>query len=124
MKTKILFGALLLGVALCSRAFSDSCCAPACCAKPACCEKACGCENGCGCGSGCCGNGHVCEWLKAVFTIKCKTCILCQNPPAPETPAEPAKTDAAPATAPATAPAPAPKTNTAPLPAAPAPVAK
>ena len=29
MRTKILFGALLLSVALCSRGFSGECCAPA-----------------------------------------------------------------------------------------------
>ena len=51
MRTKIVFGALLLSVALCSRGFSgdcNGCCPePACCAKPACCEKACGCEKAC-----------------------------------------------------------------------------
>src|SRR5271166_1619241 len=109
MKTKVLFGGLLLCVAICSRVFSGDCCAQCC--APASCAKACGCESGCG--SGCCCQGHVAEWLKAVFTVKCKTCILCQNPPAPEAPAAAPKTDAAPA------PAAAPKTDTAPLPAAP-----
>ena len=83
MRSKILFGAMLLSVALSSRAFCGDCCVPASPAKPACCEKACGCQAGCGCDSGC-AKGHFAEWLEAVFTIKCKTCILCQNPPAPE----------------------------------------
>ena len=50
MRTKILFGVLLLSVALCSRGFSGECCAPAqrlAARKPACCEKACGCEKTC-----------------------------------------------------------------------------
>ena len=45
MRTKILFGALLLSVALCSRGFSQCCAGTGLCAKPACCEKACGCER-------------------------------------------------------------------------------
>ncbi len=48
---------------------------------------------------------HLREWAKAVFTVQCKTCIFCKNPPAPEpaaadapkeTPNEAPKTDAAP----------------------------
>ena len=85
MRTKIVFGALLLSVALCSPGFSGECCAtggccpePACCAKPACCEKACGCEAGCG--SRCCERATP---LKDLFAglkdlCACHRCGACE----------------------------------------------
>ena len=43
-----------------------------------------------------CRKGHFREWLRAVFTVQCKTC---KDPPAPEPAAKDAPTtDAAPAT--------------------------
>ena len=75
--------AMCLSVALCTQAFSG---------EPQ---------------SGSCRKGHFREWLKAVTTIQCKTCIFCKNPPAPEpAPTEPPKD--------------APKTDAAPTPQAPA----
>ena len=74
MRTKMFLAAICLSVALCTQAFSDD--APK------------------------CRKGHFREWLKAVTTVQCKTCIFCKNPPAPEpapeAPKEAPKTDAAP----------------------------
>ena len=48
-----------------------------------------------------CHTGPFRGWLKAVFTVQCKTSIFCQNPPASEPapkdePKDAPKTDAAP----------------------------
>ena len=75
MRTKILFGALLLSVALCSRGFSGDCCAPCrtCMLRePACCEKACGCDKGC-CERPC---RDLFHGLKDLFA--CKHCCACE----------------------------------------------
>ncbi len=85
MRIKMLLAATCLSIALCTQAFSD--------------------DNGSG---SCCRKGHVRGWLKAVFTVQCKTCIFCPNPPAPAAAPEPAPKDA-------------PKTDAAPPPATPAP---
>ena len=75
MRTKVFLAAMCLSVALCTPAFSGDSCSPQ---------------------SGRCRNGHVREWLKAVVTVQCKTCIFCQNPPAPEpAPKDAPKTDCA-----------------------------
>ena len=75
--------AMCLSVALCTQAFSDE---PQSSRLP---------------------KGHFREWLKAVTTVQCKTCIFRKNPPAPEpapdAPKEAPKTDAAPAAPPAPA---------------------
>ena len=81
MRTKIFLAAMCVSLALCTQAFSED--APK------------------------CRGGHFREWVKAVFTVQCKTCIFSQNPPAPE----PAPTEA---------PKDAPKTDAAPSPPAPA----
>jgi hypothetical protein len=79
MKAKLVLAAMLVSLALCTPAFSAD-------------------SN--------CRGGHVREWLKAVSTVQCKTCILCQNPPAEELakdetkkeePKDTPKADAAPA---------------------------
>jgi hypothetical protein len=77
MRTKMFLAAMCLSVALCTQAFSGE-------------PQSSGCRK-----------GHFREWLKAVTTVQCKTCIFCKNPPAPEpapdAPKEAPKTDAAPA---------------------------
>ena len=77
MRIKVLLAVMCLSVALCTQAFSGE-------------PQSSGCRN-----------VHFRGWLKAVFTVQCKTCIFRQNPPAPEpapqdTPKDAPKTDAAP----------------------------
>ncbi len=100
MKTKMFLATMCLSFALCTQAFSGD-------ASP---------QSGCR-------KGAFRGWLKAVFTVQCKTCIFCKDPPAPEpAPADAPKTDAPKTDAPKTD-APktdAPKTGVAPAPPAPA----
>ena len=73
MRTRMFLAAMYLSLALCTQAFSGDT------------------SNGCR-------KGHFREWVKAVFTVQCKTGPFCQNPPAPEpAPKDAPKTDAAPA---------------------------
>ena len=66
MRTKMFLAAMCLSLAVCTQAFSGE-------------SQFSGCRK------------HAFRgWLKAVTTVQCKTCIFCQNPPAPE----PAPTDA------------------------------
>jgi hypothetical protein len=94
MKLKMVFGALLVGAAMCSQGFGfellnrmlgyrghHSCCEPSCCepaaCEPACCEPA-ACEPAC-CPQDCChqGCGHGCDLfagLKRLFGHGCRSC--------------------------------------------------
>jgi hypothetical protein len=71
MKANKFLTALCLSLALCNPAF---------------CGDATGCRR-----------GHFREWVKAVFTVTCKSCKSGQDAPAPEAaPKDAPKTDAAP----------------------------